>query len=309
MRLVRGLINLPEDAPPCALTIGNFDGVHRGHQEIISLLEHAARRRGLITSLMLFEPQPMEFFRRDQAPSRLYRLAEKLRALEAHKLDTVVVLEFNHHLAEMKAEDFIENILVQRVNVKYLLIGDDFRFGHERAGDYAMLEAAADRYGFELHSIDSVVESERRISSTAIRELLQQGEIEAASRMLGRPYVMCGRVIHGKKLGRDIGWPTINIPVRRHHSPVAGIYAVRVRGVEQNSRLNGVASVGTRPTVDGEGWILEVHLFDWSGECYGQRVDVEFVQHLREEKKFDDIDAMTRQIEHDAQQARKVLDV
>ncbi|MCW8963227.1 MAG: bifunctional riboflavin kinase/FAD synthetase [Gammaproteobacteria bacterium] len=307
MRLVRGLTNLPEAAVPCALTIGNFDGVHRGHLEILRLLVDAAGQRGLSTSLMVFEPQPMEYFLQDKAPSRLYRFSEKLRVLETLKLDSVVAMEFGHHLAQMKAEDFIAHILVKRMNVKYLLIGDDFRFGHDRAGDFEMLKSASRQHGFELHSIDSVLESERRISSTAIRELLHQGEIKAASALLGRPYAMCGRVIHGKKLGRHIGWPTINIPVRRRNSPVAGIYAVHVSGIEDDRVLDGVASVGTRPTVDGEGWLLEVHLFDWSGSCYGRRVDVEFVRHLRNEQKFENIDVMTLQIERDAAQARKVL--
>ena len=307
MQLVRGLTNLPEVADPCALTIGNFDGVHRGHLEILRLLADAAGQRGLSTSLMIFEPQPMEFFLQDKAPSRLYRFSEKLRVLETLVLDRVIALEFGQHLAQMKAEDFISHILVERMNVKYLLIGDDFRFGHERAGDFEMLKSASRQYGFELHSIDSVLESERRISSTAVRELLHQGEIEAASALLGRPYVMCGRVIHGKKLGRHIGWPTINIPVRRHNSPVAGIYAVRVAGVQDSKVLDGVASIGTRPTVNGEGWLLEVHLFDWSGDCYGCRVDVEFIKHLRNEEKFENIDVMTLQIERDAAQAKKVL--
>jgi riboflavin kinase/FMN adenylyltransferase len=259
---------------------------------------------------MVFEPQPMEFFLKGKAPSRLYRFSEKLRALgdvEGLSLDQVVALEFNHHLAQMRAEDFIESILVERMNVKYLLIGDDFRFGRDRKGDYHLLESASRQYGFELHGIDSVLESERRVSSTDIRELLQQGKIEQASHLMGRPYVMCGRVVHGKKLGRDIGWPTINIPVRRQHSPLAGVYAVRVTGIQAGHAMDGVASIGTRPTVNGHGLLLEVHLFNWSGECYGQRVDVEFVKHLRAEEKFENINAMTLQIERDAEQARKVL--
>jgi len=307
MQLVRGLINLPEEAAPCALSIGNFDGVHRGHLQILSLLADAAEQRGLSTSLMVFEPQPLEFFLRGKAPSRLYRFTEKLRVLDTLALDRVIALEFNHHLAQMKAEDFIAHILVEQMNVKYLLIGDDFRFGRDRAGDFGLLQSASRQYGFELHSIDSVLESERRVSSTAIRELLRDGEIEAASQLMGRPYMMRGRVVHGKKLGRDIGWPTINIPVRRWHSPMAGVYAVRVAGIDDDRVLDGVASIGTRPTVNGDGWLLEVHLFDWSGECYGQRVDVEFVEHLRDEEKFENIDVMTLQIERDAEQARKVL--
>ncbi len=309
MRLVRGLINLPEEAAPCALTIGNFDGVHRGHQEILRSLIVAAEKRNLLASLMIFEPQPMEFFLGEKAPARLYRFADKLRVLEELPLDRVIAMDFNCYLAEMQAEDFIQHILIERLNMKYLLVGDDFHFGKNRAGDFDVLRAAANRYNFELHSIDNVLESEHRVSSTAVRELLYHGNIEAANRLLGRPYTMCGRVVHGQKLGRDIGWPTINIPVRRRHSPVSGVYAARVSAVAGSAILNGVASIGTRPTVSGVGWMLEVFLFDWSGDCYGQRVNVEFVKHLRNEEKFASLKAMTVQIERDAAAAREALNI
>jgi len=307
MRLVRGLINLPEEATPCALTIGNFDGVHRGHQQIIWSLAVAAEKRNLLSSLMLFEPQPMEFFLGEKAPARLYRFADKLRMLTELPLNRVIVLDFNGYLAEMYAEDFIRHILVRRLNMKYLLVGNDFRFGKNRAGDLEILTAAANRYDFELHDIDDVLDAECRVSSTAVRGLLYRGDIEAANRLLGRPYTMYGRVVHGQKLGRDIGWPTINIPVRRRHSPVSGVYAVHVSGVEDNVILDGVASIGTRPTVSGVDWMLEVFLFDWSGDCYGQRVGVEFVRYLRDEEKFENLQAMALQIERDAQFAREVL--
>lgn len=307
MRLVRGLINLPEEAVPCALTIGNFDGVHRGHQLILKSLAVAAEKRNLPASLMLFEPQPMEFFHGEKAPARLYRLADKLRVLKELPLNRVIALDFNSYLAEMYAEDFIRHILVRRFNMKYLLVGNDFRFGKNRAGDFEILKAAASRYDFELHGINDVLDSECRVSSTAVRKLLYHGNIEAANRLLGRPYTMCGRIVHGRKLGRDIGWPTINIPVRRRHSPVSGVYAARVSGVEDSVILNGVASIGTRPTVNGADWMLEVFLFDWSGDCYGRRVGVEFVRHLRNEEKFESLQAMTLQIERDVQAAKEVL--
>ena len=309
MRLVRGLINLPEEAAPCALTIGNFDGVHRGHQEIIRLLAVAAEKRGLLTSLMVFEPQPMEFFLGEKAPARLYRFTDKLRILQKLPLDRVIRMNFNHHLAEMDAGDFIRHILVGRLNVKYLLVGDDFRFGKNRTGDFDLLQAAASRYDFDLYRIDNVFECERRVSSTAVRELLRHGDIEMANRLLGRPYMMYGRVIHGQKLGRNIGWPTINIPIHRQNSPVSGIYAVRVSGIEDNTVLSGVASIGTRPTVSGVDWMLEVFLFNWSGSCYGRRVDVELVKYLRNEEKFESLEAMTLQIEQDAKAAMEVLNI
>ncbi len=309
MRLVRGLANLAEGAVPCALTIGNFDGLHLGHQEILRSLVVAAEKRGLLASLMIFEPQPLEFFLGEGAPARLYRFADKLRVLGEVPLDQVIAMSFNHHLAEMSAGDFIRYILVGRLNMKYLLVGDDFRFGKDRAGDFEALKVAADRYDFELQRMDNVLASRRRVSSTAVRELLYRGDIEAANRLLGRPYTMCGRVIHDRKLGRDIGWPTINIPVRRRHSPLSGVYAARVSGVEDDVILNGVASIGTRPTVNGVDWMLEVFLFDWSGDCYGRRVNVEFIKHLRKEEKFESLQAMTLQIERDAKAAREALDI
>ncbi len=308
MRIVRDLSALSRNVPPCALTIGNFDGVHLGHQKILSSLHYAAEARGKLSkSLMIFEPQPLEFFMRERAPSRLYRLAEKVNALNELVLDNLIVMRFNQALSQMPAEHFISDVLVKRLNVQYLLIGDDFRFGKDRQGDYEMLQQAAAEHGFECDNIDSVVESDRRVSSTSVRQHLNAGELQDAGELLGRPYRMCGRVTHGKKLGRDIGWPTINIPVRRWRSPLGGIYAVRVHGIERNV-LNGVASIGTRPTVGGDGWILEVHLFDWDGDCYGKRVEVEFVQHLRNEEKFESVEVMTQQIARDAELARKVLD-
>ena len=327
MRLVRGIHSSPRAAEPCALAIGNFDGVHRGHQEILRRLAAAAKRRGLAAKVLLFEPQPLEFFRGDQAPARLYRLADKWRALEGLSaavaadggggLGEATVAAFNRGLAEMSAADFIR-LLVRRFNIQYVLVGDDFRFGKGRAGDLAMLRAAGRRYGFEAHGLEAVVESGRRVSSTWARQLLACGKIAAANELLGRPYQMSGRVCHGAKLGRAIGWPTINIALRRR-SPLAGVYAARVYGAADETKngaaggahamaMDAVASIGTRPTINGGGgWMLEAHLFDWAGECYGRRVEVEFIRHLRAEEKFASVAAMAAQIERDAAAAREVL--
>jgi riboflavin kinase/FMN adenylyltransferase len=308
VKFVRGLYNLPSAPERCAATIGNFDGVHLGHQAILKMLSDAAHERGLPVTLIIFEPQPLEFFVHAKSPARLSRCSEKLAVLKNQPIDRVVMLHFNETLAHLSAENFIHEVLVDRLNVQYLLIGDDFRFGRGREGDFELLKTAANDYGFELHSISSVLENERRISSTLIRQSLEEGDFEKAAQYLGRPYTMSGKVVYGDAIGRDIGFPTINIPIHREHSPVAGIYAVRVHGVESSGPRDGVASVGTRPTVDGQHFLLEVHLFDWSGNLYGKRVEVEFVKFLRAEEKYPDIETLRLQIERDAEAARKELE-
>ena len=309
MRLVRGLVNLPPTVTPRALTIGNFDGVHRGHQAVLGRLREAARERGLRAAVMVFEPQPLEYF--GTAPARLYRFADKLRALaalpEGAAVDEVIALRFDRTLARMEAADFVR-MLVRRLGARYLLVGDDFRFGRGRGGDFDTLLAASRRYGFEAQGLDAARESGRRVSSTWIRELLKCDKIAAANRLLGRPYRITGRVVHGGKLGRALGWPTINIPLRRRRAPLSGIYAARVYGVEGEHAMDGVASIGTRPTVTAAGeWMLEVFLFDWNGRCYGRRAQVEFVRRLREEQRFTDLEALAAQIARDAAAARAAL--
>lgn len=307
MRFTRGLYNLPDPPLPCALTIGNFDGVHRGHQAVIQELAGAAGERDLPTSLMLFEPQPVEYFAGDKAPTRLYRCREKLMAISEQPIDLVIMMSFHASLANLEAEDFVKQILIDRLGMKYLLVGDDFRFGKNRMGDHDLLVRMAKQYEFELGHLDSVIQSGQRVSSTLIRQHLSAGEFDQARELLGRPYRMTGRVVHGDSIGRDIGFPTINLPVNRLRSPLHGVYAVKVYGVEDNGALNGVASLGSRPTVDGKHFVLEVHLFDWSGDCYGRRVEVEFIEFLRDEEKYDSMEAMTSQIRRDAALARKIL--
>ena len=307
MQFTRGLYNIPVPATPCALTIGNFDGLHRGHQAVIQELAAAAEERNLPTSLMLFEPQPVEYFARDRAPTRLYRCREKLLAIQQQPIDLVILMNFNASLANLEAGDFVKQILINRLGMKYLLVGDDFRFGKNRLGDHDLLEQLAEQYGFELGHLDSVIQSGQRVSSTLIRQHLSAGEFSQASELLGRPYRMTGRVVHGDAIGRDIGFPTINLPVNRLRSPLRGVFAVRVFCIEDSGPLNGVASIGSRPTVDGKHCVLEVHLFDWSGDCYGRRVEVEFVEYLRDEEKFESMEAMTLQIQRDAERARKIL--
>lgn len=307
MQLIRGLYNLPATPVPCALTIGNFDGVHRGHQAVLGALAKVASERDLPATLMLFEPQPAEYFAPDKAPARLYRWREKVIVLQQQPIDSVVMPHFNEQFAVLEAEDFVREILIDRLAVRYLLVGDDFRFGRNRQGDYDLLKRMAQQHGFELGHLDSVIQSGQRVSSTLIRQHLSAGEFDQAGALLGRPYRMAGRVAHGEKIGRDIGFPTINLPVNRQRPPITGIFAVRVLGIQDGKVLDGVASLGTRPTVEGKHYVLEVHLFDWSGDCYGRRVEVEFIRHLRDEVKFESMEVMTLQIQRDAEQARKIL--
>jgi len=307
MQLVRGLYNLPPDPAPSAVTIGNFDGVHSGHRAIINQLSQKAAERGLQSVVVLFEPQPAEYFSGLDSPARLTRWRDKLTRIKEQEIDRILLLKFDQSLAHLSAEDFICDILIDKLNTKYLLVGDDFRFGRHRLGDFELLSEAAVRYGFELESLDSILHLDHRVSSTRIREFLADGDFEKAALLLGRPFRMSGRVVHGDKIGRDIGYPTINIPVRRVNPPLSGIYAVQVYGIEDDTALDGVASIGCRPTVNGEKCLLEVHLFDWAGDCYGRRVEVEFVKYLRPEEKFDSLASMTQQIERDEAWAREVL--
>lgn len=303
MQLVRGLHNLSEKHQGCALTIGNFDGVHLGHLEILKNLKKAADEQQLTSCIMSFEPLPMEYFNYDTAPARLHRIREKWCALQQAQIDYLICAKFNHQLAELSADDFIKNILLKQLNVKYLLVGDDFRFGHNRCGDFDTLLQAGKKYGFEVHNSPSHCFQNERISSTRIREALLANKLEQAEKMLGRSYQICGRVAHGDKRGRTIGFPTANIKLHRHATAVHGVYAVQVNG-EKNFSANGVANIGKRPTVDGEHLQLEVYLFDFDQEIYGQQLCVEFKQKIRDEKRFDSFDELKQQIIKDSKQAR-----
>jgi len=303
MQLIRGLHNLNQQHQGCALTIGNFDGLHLGHQEILARLQSIAKERNLSSCIMSFEPLPQEYFSKDTAPARLHRLREKWCALKATGVDYFLCAKFNHHLAELSADDFIKNILVNQLNAKYLLIGDDFRFGHKRSGDFELLKQAGQKYGFEVHNSPSHCYQNERISSTRIRQALLDNRLDLAEQMLGRPYQICGRIAHGDKRGRTIGFPTANIKLHRHATAVHGVYAVHMNG-ENNLSANGVANIGKRPTVDGHNLQLEVHLFDFEGDLYGQQVCVEFKNKIRDEKRFDSFDELKLQIIKDSEQAK-----
>jgi len=303
MQLIRGLHNLNESHRGCALTIGNFDGVHLGHLEILNNLAKAAQQQNLVSCVMSFDPLPMEYFNLDAAPARLHRLQEKWTALQLTQVDYFLCAKFNHQLAELSADDFIKNILVEKLNVKYLLIGDDFRFGNKRCGNFETLQRAGKKYNFEVHNSDSYCFQEQRISSTRIRQALMQNQLSEAAQMLGRPYKICGHIVHGDKRGRTIGFPTANIKLHRHAAAVNGVYAVHMTDDHNCSEI-GVANIGKRPTVNGQNLQLEVHLFNFDRDIYGKKVCVEFKKKIRDEKRFDSFDDLKQQIIKDTKQAR-----
>jgi len=303
MRLKVGIPALSFCPDGCVLTIGNFDGVHLGHQALLQRLRRQATEMGLPLVVMLFEPQPLEFFRGADAPARLTRLREKLMIFEPFAVDYVIVIPFNQRFSELTAQHFIDEILLHRLKVKYLMVGDDFRFGHQRQGDYALLQKTSLRVGFTLEQMPPVYDAEgHRISSTLIREVLAVGDFAQAERWLGRPYRWCGRVIRGDQRGRELGFPTANLRPHRNKSPLMGVYAVRVmwRGQE----YQGVANVGKRPTIGGLQFLLEVHIFEFNQTIYGDFIDVQFEQKIRAERQFPSLDALRQQIQLDQQQAQ-----
>lgn len=304
MELIRGQHNLRFRHRGCVATIGNFDGVHLGHQAILAQLATQAARLCLPQLVITFEPQPQEFFAGPKAPpARLMRLREKLLALDDLGVERVLCLEFDHRLAALPAERFIEDLLIQQMGVRYLVVGDDFRFGYRRAGDFAMLVEAGQRHGFEVADNHSYILDGERVSSTRVRQALAQGDLELAARLLGRPYDMCGRVAHGDRRGRTLGFPTANIHLHRRVTPVYGVYAVLMSGPGLRS-WPGIANVGRRPTVEGERERLEVHLLDFQGDLYGRHVKVDFLHYLRPEQRFESLAALQAQIQRDEQAAR-----
>ncbi len=309
MQLVRGIHNLRPEHRGCVATIGNFDGVHLGHQSVFRHLMEKGAELGLPTTVVTFEPQPREFFQAATAPARLTRLREKLQAIQEEGVERVVVLEFNKRLAAMPAERFVEELLVEGLGTRFLSVGDDFRFGRGRQGNFELLKRMGQAHGFEVENMNTYRLDADRVSSTRIRELLTQGDFATANQYLGRPYRICGRIGHGDKRGRSIGFPTLNVNLHRRVSPLHGVYAVRVDGLEERL-LPGVANIGVRPTIEGDPrYLLEVHLFGFDRSVYGEHICVEFIRKLRDEQRFDSFDALRRQILLDAEAARDVLGV
>jgi len=309
MELIRGLHNLRARHRGCVATIGNYDGVHLGHRRVLRNLCQRARDRGVPAVVVVFEPTPLEFFRPDQAPPRLMRLREKLQALAACGVDRVLCLRFDRALAEMEPEDFIDRVLIDGLGVQHLVVGDDFRFGHRRRGDFEMLCRAGVAQGFEVARMETCEIDGERVSSSRVRAALAAGRLEEAARLLGRPYTMSGRVRSGRRLGRDLGYPTANIALHRLRSPVSGILVVAVDGVRPDGPASGVASLGTRPTVEAGGEVLlEVFLLDHEGDLYGRHLDVAFLHYLRAEERFDDLETLRERIARDVEQACQWLE-
>jgi riboflavin kinase/FMN adenylyltransferase len=316
MRVFRGFRH-PSALPPCALTIGNFDGVHRGHQAMLALLTSEARHRGLPAGVLTFEPHPRDFFARrtgtpERAPARIATLRDAIGELERCGVEQVVVLRFDAALAALTPQQFIERVIVAGLQARYVLVGDDFRFGAQRAGDYATLDAAGARLGFDVARMLSYEVHGLRVSSSAVREALAAGDMARAAELLGRPYVISGHVIHGAKLGRSLGFRTLNLRFPHPKPAALGIFAARVHGLA-DMPLDGVASLGRRPTVDDSGRVLlEMHCFDWPASLgaeggYGKLVRVELVHKLRDEARYDGLDALQAAIAKDAQDARAFL--
>jgi riboflavin kinase/FMN adenylyltransferase len=302
MLIFRGLH--PSIAQPVALTIGNFDGLHLGHQAMLTQLREAAHVRGLPTAVVIFEPHPREFFTPQKAPARLTSLREKLELLSLLEVDRVHVCRFNQRFSQISAADFAR-ALHQEAEAKFVLIGDDFRFGSQRSGDFTLMTEIGEQQGFEVQAMHSVLHDNVRISSTAVRAALAEGNMKMAQSYLGRPYRISGRVEHGNRLGRQLGYPTANIQMKHNRPPLSGIFVVRVHG-DNIPPTQGVASLGVRPTVKSDGKaVLEVHLFDFSRQIYNEHMRVDFLHKLRHEEKFPDIETLTRQIALDVEHAKK----
>jgi riboflavin kinase/FMN adenylyltransferase len=302
MLIFRGLHS--SVAQSVALTIGNFDGVHLGHQALLAQLRVAAQSRGLPLAVVIFEPHPLEFFAPHQAPARLTSMREKLELFAALGVDRVHVCRFDSHFSQMSATDFAKALHTE-AGAKFVLIGDDFRFGSKRSGDFVLMQQVGSVQGFEVQSMQSVLHDDVRVSSTAVRAALAEGKMAVAKSYLGRAYSISGRVEHGDGLGKRLGYPTANIQMKHNRPPLTGVFVVRVQGEELPTR-QGVASLGVRPTVKADGKpVLEVHLFDFARQIYNKHLRVDFLHKLRNEKKFPDVGALTRQIALDEDRAKK----
>ncbi|TWI54322.1 riboflavin kinase/FMN adenylyltransferase [Pseudomonas duriflava] len=303
MQLVRGLHNLSSLPQGCVATIGNFDGIHRGHQAILARLHERAVELNAPSCVVIFEPQPREYFSPESAPVRLTRLREKLELLAQAGVDRVLCLTFNRRLRELSAQAFIDQVLIQGLKVKHLEIGDDFRFGCDRAGDFEALVRSGQSNGFTVEAAATVELDGFRISSTRVREALAVGDLVLAERMLGRPYSLSGRVLHGQKLARQLGCPTANVQLKRRLPPLRGVYLVKVD--VEGCLHTGIANIGLRPTVKGDGRPhLEVHLLDFAGDLYGRHLIVSFHRKLRDEQRFASLEALKAAIDADVAAAR-----
>ena len=306
MELIRGTHNIKAKHHGCVATIGNFDGVHLGHQAVIGQLAEKSTELNLPMVVISFEPQPMEYFLHEEAPSRLTRFREKWTALSRFSVTQMLILPFDKKLAAMSAQDFINNLLIDKLGIQYLVVGDDFRFGHNRQGDFDMLQQAGVENGFQVVNMHTFEIDGERVSSTRVREALQTGNLSYAEKLLGRSYRMSGRVAHGDKLGRELGFPTANIFLHRKVTPMEGIFVVEVFGLE-GEPIEGVASIGNRPTVNGTKTLLEVFMFDFNSDIYGKHIQVSFLHKLRDQIRFDNLDDLKLQIDNDVHDTKMFL--
>lgn len=288
------------------VTIGSFDGLHLGHQELLKAVKDAAESRNLNSVVMSFEPAPAEYFQAARPPARLMRFREKFEALAERNIDIFYCPRFSAEMRQLSAPDFVRRILVHGLNVRHIVVGDDSRFARRREGDIDLLRKMSAPLQFSVEQVPSVVVGGVRVSSTAIRAACREGDMARATQLLGRPYSMSGKVIRGAQMGRQLGFPTANVDLRRRQSAVMGIFAVRVSGLG-DSPLDGVASVGTRPTFDGTKPILEVYLFDFCDDIYGQYIEVDFIAQLREQKRYESVDDLVAQMHIDVDNARTIL--
>jgi len=308
MRFIRKINDFPYSIfeSGSVLTIGSFDGLHLGHQKLIQEIRDESERTGLPSVIMSFEPTPAEFFLKNP-PSRLMRFREKYEALRKSGIDVFFCPKFDEDMQNYSADDFIRILLIQKLNIKSLIIGDDFRFAKNREGDYSHLESVHEILNFKLKKISSVIHDDQRISSTLIREYLHLGQLKNAKKLLGKSYRMSGRVVQGEQLGRDLGYPTANVNILRRKTPIMGIFAVRVHGLNSEP-LDGVASLGVRPTFyEGKKPLLEVHIFDFNENIYGKYIEVDFIAKIRNEKRFTDANSLINQMNMDAIKAKQLL--
>ena len=306
MKIIRGIANLNNQFSQCVLTLGNFDGVHLGHQQLINHLIEQGKKLNLPTVVMLFEPQPLEFFSKQNAPARLTSFKEKVQLIEKLGIDYIIAVPFTQTFANMSANAFIQDWLIKKLSAKYIVIGDDFQFGRDRKGDINLLQQYTPNNQFSVESMPTFVWNNLRISSTAVREALFNSDFELARCLLGRDYAIQGRVVHGNALARQLGFPTANIHLNRKKPALQGVYFVKVKNCCSNQYYHGIANIGIRPTIEGKKAILEVNLFDFSGDIYGQYLDVTFVHKLRDEKKFDSLSELKEQITQDICTAKEI---
>ena len=305
MKIIRGIENLNNEFTQCVVTLGNFDGVHLGHQQLINHLIEQGKKLNLPTAVMLFEPQPLEFFSK-QAPTRLTSFKEKVQLIEKLGIDYIIAVPFTQTFANMSANAFIQDWLIKKLSAKYIVIGDDFQFGRDRKGDINLLQQYTQNNHFSVESMPTFVWNNLRISSTAVREALFNSDFELARCLLGRDYAIQGRVVHGNALARQLGFPTANIHLNRKKPALQGVYFVKVKNCCSNQYYHGIANIGIRPTIEGKKAILEVNIFDFSGDIYGQYLDVTFVCKLRDEKKFDSLADLKQQISQDVCTAKQI---